>query len=428
MDEQPNYYRSLEQLANTPEFQAFAAEEFPGFANVYESLGEAEPKDDNPADAGLNRRKFLALSAAALGMAGLVGCRRPDIQILPFAVVPDEQVGHIVHGKPTFYATSIPRPSGALPVLVESHDGRPTKIEGNPQHPCSLGSTDAHAQASILDLYSPDRVMSDKYPGVMEGKAPRKWEDFDRFARGEAEKLAKDKGKGFYILTEQAPSPAVRALRDAIKAKLPQASWHSYEAIDTSEALKGAELAFGAKLVARYRFDKAERVLTLDCDFLGSDADSVFYSRAFAARRKTDTNKPSGKEFTVVLDIDEQGRATLEGNPATFENPVQVESFLKRNRKEEEKRRSANEGPLKAIAVLRVHNTATEKIDSLVNAAKAAAYETVEVLNATMNRLYAVESTYTVTGTMADHRLRLPASQVGVYLAAVARVEGHARG
>src|SRR5436190_4404515 len=257
--DRPSYYRSLEQMADTPEFRAFATEEFPGFANVYESLGEAEPRDDDPRTAALNRRRFLALSAAALGMAGLVGCRRPDIQILPFAVIPDEQTGHVVHGKPTFYATSIPRAGGALPVLVESHDGRPTKIEGNPQHPCSLGSTDAHAQACILDLYSPDRVMSDRYPGVMEGRAPRKWEDFDRFARGEAERLAKEKGKGFYVLAEQITSPAVRALRDPIKGKLPQVSWHTYEAIDTSEALKGAEAAFGAKLVARYRFDKAER-------------------------------------------------------------------------------------------------------------------------------------------------------------------------
>src|SRR3954470_18283895 len=256
-------WRSLEQLADTPEFRAFAAEEFPGFANVYESLGEAELRDDEGPEEGLNRRKFLALSAAALGLAGLAGCRRPDLPILPFAVVPDEQTGHVVHGKPTFYATSIPRAGGALPVLVESHDGRPTKIEGNPQHPCSLGSTDAHAQACILDLYSPDRVMSEKYPGVMEGKAPRKWEDFDRFARGEAEKLLKDKGKGFYVLAEQTTSPAVRALRDAIKGKLPQVSWHTYEAIDTSEALKGSEAAFGAKLVARYRFDKAERILAL---------------------------------------------------------------------------------------------------------------------------------------------------------------------
>src|SRR5262249_43548314 len=107
------YYRSLEQLADTPEFQAFAREEFPGFANVYESLGEAELKDDPPEAAGLNRRKFLALSAAALGMAGLAGCRRPDLEILPFSAIPDDQIGYLAPGKPTFYSTSIPRPGGA---------------------------------------------------------------------------------------------------------------------------------------------------------------------------------------------------------------------------------------------------------------------------------------------------------------------------
>ncbi|MBM3980116.1 MAG: 4Fe-4S dicluster domain-containing protein [Planctomycetes bacterium] len=328
MTERTEYYRSLEQLADTPEFRAFAAQEFPGFANVYDALGEAEPRDDDPEAAGLNRRKFLALSAAALGLAGLAGCRRPEIQILPFATVPDEQTGHVVHGKPTFYATSIPRAGGALPVLVESHDGRPTKIEGNPQHPCSLGRTDAHAQASVLDLYSPDRVMSEKYPGVMEGRAARKWEDFDRFARGHATELAQAKGKGFYILTEQSPAPAVRELRKAMQEKYPQASWHTYEPTDTSEALKGAEMAFGKKLEVRYRFDKAERVLALDCDFLGADADSVFHAREFAAKRKDEAH---------------------------------------------------------------------------------------------MNRLYVVESTYTITGTMADHRLRLPAGQIGAYLVALAR-------
>ncbi len=348
MNQRPEYYRSLEQLADTPEFRAFAGEEFPGFANVYESLGEAEPKGDTDDDT-LNRRNFLALSAAALGMAGLAGCRRPDIQILPFAAVPDEQTGHIVHGKPTFYATSIPRAGGALPVLVESHDGRPTKIEGHPQHPCSLGSTDAHAQACILDLYSPDRVMSDRYPGVMEGRAPRKWEDFDRFARSEADRIGRAKGKGFYVLAEQTTSPAVRALRDAVKDKLPQASWHTYEAADTSEVLKGAEIAFGARLVARYRFDKAERVLALDSDFLGNEADGVFYSRGFAEWRKP--------------------RA-----PLWFEIGPKGE-----------------------------HREVREP----------------EVL--LPNRLYVVESTYTVTGTMADHRLRLASAQIGPYLIAVAR-------
>jgi molybdopterin-containing oxidoreductase family iron-sulfur binding subunit len=326
--DRPTHSRSPDHPANAPEVRARAAAEFPGFANVFDAPGEAEPLDDDPTGGELNRRKFLALSAATLGAASLAGCRRPEIEILPFGAVPDEQIGHTVPGKPTFYATSIPRAGGALPVLVESHDGRPTKVEGNPQHPCSLGSTDAHAQASVLDLYSPDRVMSDKYPGVMEGGTLRKWDDFDRFARAESDRLAQAKGAGLAILMEQVASPAVRALRDAMKEKWPNVSWHSYEAIDTSAPLEGAALAFGSRLAVRYRFDRAERVLALDSDFLGTEADGVFHSREFAAKRKDAAH---------------------------------------------------------------------------------------------MNRLYVVEPTYTVTGTMADHRLRLAASQIGAYLAAVAR-------
>ncbi len=224
-------------------------------------------------------------------MAGLAGCRRPDLEILPFSAIPDDQIGHLAPGKPTFYATSIPRPGGALPVLVESHDGRPTKIEGNPKHPASLGSTDTFAQATVLDLYSPDRVMSDKYPGVMEHGAPRggttstaspaHWPTSSRRARA----------KGFYILTEQVPSPALRLIREHIKTAMPKASWHTYEPIDHSEVLKGAEIAFGQKLVAKYNFAQIDRILALDSDFLGCDPDAVANSRAFGRRRKVESSK-----------------------------------------------------------------------------------------------------------------------------------------
>lgn len=298
--------------------------EFPGFANVFESTGEAEPIDVDPAAAALNRRSFLALSTAT-ALAAAVGCRRPDLQILPYSAIPDDQVGHLAPGRPTFYATAIPRPGGALPVLVESHDGRPTKIEGNPKHPASGGSTDAFAQASILDLYSPDRVMSDRYPGVMERGVPRTWADFDRFARTLTERFAKSQGEGLYILTDQVPSPSLRLIREHVKKTLPKASWHTYEPVNNDEALKGAEIAFGQKLTAKYDFYKVARILALDSDFLGCGPDAVESSRAFALRR-----------------------------------------------------------------------------------------------NVAINRLYVVESTYTVTGTMADHRLRLPAGQIGAFLVALA--------
>ncbi len=324
------HWRSEADLANTPEFRAAAAAEFPGFENVFESAGEAVPADDrDPATAALHRRQFFALSAAALGLAGVAGCRRPDLEILPFASVPEEQWQNQVPGKPTFYATSFPRAGGAFPVLVESHDGRPTKVEGNPRHPASGGATDVHAQAAVLDLYSPDRVMNDKYPGVMERGQSRRWEDFDAAIAT----LVKANGEGFYVLAGQAPSPALRMVRDHMKAKLPQASWHGYEAIDTANALEGAKIAFGSPLCVEYDFAKADRVLALDCDFLGGGPEQVRNSQAFIARRTADTP-------------DDRAR---------------------------------------------------------------------------MNRLYVVESTYTVTGTMADHRLRLPASRIGDFLVAVAK-------
>lgn len=333
---QPNpiakdYWRSLDDLADTPEFQAFAREEFPGFANVYESLGAAELKEGDPLASNMDRRKFLALSTAALGLAGLAGCRRPEIQILPFSSTSDAQVGHVVPGKPSFYATCLPRPGGALPILVESHEGRPTKVEGHPQHPCSRGRTDAFAQAAVLDLYSPDRVMSEKYPGVMEKGVTRKWEDFDAFARAEADRFIKEKGKGLAVLAEDLNSPSVRLVREHMKAAMPEASWHTYEPVDHSEARRGAELAFGSRLVPRYNLDKADRILALDSDFLGLDPDQIHHSLGFVARRTVSTPKDE------------------------------------------------------------------------------------------MNRLYVVESAYTVTGTMADNRLRLPAAQVGGFLIAVAK-------
>ncbi len=324
------YWRSLDDLADTPEFRAFAQEEFPGFANVYEGLGEAEPRGDSPG-ASVDRRKFLALSAAALGLAGLAGCRRPEIPILPFSAVPDDQVGQITPGKPTFYATCLPRPGGALPVLVESHEGRPTKVEGNPLHPSSRGSTDVFAQASVLDLYSPDRVMSDKYPGVMERGVVRTWDDFDTFARSEADRLVKEKGKGLAVLAEDLNSPSVRLVREYMKQALPEAAWFTHEPVGPTEARKGAEIAFGSRLVARYNLEKADRILALDSDFLGLGPDQIAHSRGFAARRRVETPKDA------------------------------------------------------------------------------------------MSRLYAVESTFTVTGTMADHRLRMPSGLIGGLLIAVAK-------
>jgi Fe-S-cluster-containing dehydrogenase component len=421
--------------------------EFPGFVNVFDATGEAEPRDADPEAATLNRRKFLALSAA-IGAATLAGCRRPDLEILPYSVIPDEQIGHIAPGRPTFYATCLPRAGGALPVLVESHDGRPTKIEGNPQHPASLGSTDIFAQAAVLDLYSPDRVMSDKYPGVMEkvepvpslrgtGRdsttaAPRRWEDFDRFARTLADKFSKNQGEGFAVLVDQTPSPSLRLIREHIKNAMPKASWHTYEPVDTSEALKGADIAFGQKLVPKYNFAAIDRILALDCDFLGNDPNAVEYGRAFAERRKLGdaiTILGFGERGAIYLPVNEKGQVTLPPSDVleddiivTLDNPAQVKRYME-GKAALEKGKTGKAKPEATVFVAAQTKTPLQRIKEILEACRQAGYETIKVgqLSATMNRLYMVESTYTVTGTMADHRLRLPASQIGGFLVAVAK-------
>jgi molybdopterin-containing oxidoreductase family iron-sulfur binding subunit len=315
-------------------------------------------------------------------------------------------------------------------VLVESHDGRPTKIEGNPRHPASQGSTDIFAQATVFDLYSPDRVMSDKYPGVMERGAPRRWVDFDNFARSLTEKFTKNKGEGFYILTEQVPSPSLRLIREHIKNAMPKASWHTYEPVDTSEALKGAEIAFGQKLVVKYNFANIDRILALDSDFLGFDPDAVENSRAFGERRKMPAafrDTGHDPDNSIVLNITDKGQVVLppldrEGDNDTLDNPVQVENYMTR-RAAAEKRKTGKATPEAVVFVILNPKTPREKSDPILEACRRAGYSKLEIrhVSPTMNRLYAVESTYTVTGTMADHRLRLPASQIGGLLLAIAR-------
>lgn len=345
--------------------------EFPGFVNVFESSGEAELIDEP----GLDRRRFLALTSAALGMSVAAGCRRPDLKILPFSAVPDEQIGHLAPGKPTFYATCLPRPGGALPILVESHDGRPTKIEGNPLHPCSLGRTDAHAQAAIYDLYSPDRVLTDKSAAVSEKGQLRTWSDFDAFARREMAKFLKDdvKGKGFAILAEEMNSPSVRLLREHMKAVLPEAKWYTWEPIDRSNVYKGTELAFGKKLAVRYNLEKADRILALDSDFLGNDPDAIHHAKGFFAKR---THESMNRLYVV------ESNYTITGSMADHRLRISsdsIEDFLFSNRvKPIKKDLAAHRSKSVVIAGPRVTVQAQDRVHEINEAIGAIAAGAVE--------------------------------------------------
>jgi MoCo/4Fe-4S cofactor protein with predicted Tat translocation signal len=303
------YWRSLEELAGTEEFQALLHREFPENASDWMDA--------------VSRRGFLQLMGASLALAGLSACtNQPDERIVPYVRAPEE----IVPGKPLFFATAMPLGGFATGLLAESHMGRPTKVEGNPKHPASLGATDVFAQASLLTLYDPDRSQV-----IMKAGQIGSWSAFLAEVALALDKERTRQGSGIRILTETVTSPTLASQLRALLAAFPQAKWHQYEPAGRDNVRLGARLAFGEFVEAHYRLDKADVILALDSDFLTMGPGCLRYAHDFVERRR-----PHGKDPR-------------------------------------------------------------------------------------MNRLYAVESTPTSTGTMADHRLALRASEIESFARAVAR-------
>ncbi len=258
------YWRSLEELAETEEFREFLHREFPRQASEW-----ADP---------VGRREFLILMGASLALAGLNACTgQPDEKIVPYVRAPEQ----IVPGKPLFFATAMPLRGFANGVLVESHMGRPTKVEGNPRHPASLGATDAFAQASVLTLYDPDRSQV-----VSKAGGISTWDAFLAAFGLELDRQRASKGAGLRVLTETVTSPTLAHQLRALRARFPLATWHRYEPVARDAALAGARLAFGQDVDTHYRLDRAEVILALDADFLGCGAASLRYARDFAAKRR----------------------------------------------------------------------------------------------------------------------------------------------
>jgi molybdopterin-containing oxidoreductase family iron-sulfur binding subunit len=230
------------------------------------------------------RRDLLRLMGASLALAGASACtRQPDEMIYPYAKQPES----LIPGVPIYFATAMPWPSGALGLLVESHMGRPTKVEGNPDHPASLGATDVFAQAAVLELYDPDRSQV-----VRERGAISTWSAFVTALVAAMEPQKAKQGAGLRILTETVTSPTLaQQLRDLLK-QLPQARWHQWEPINRDEARAGAMLAFGQDVVAQHHFGQAEVVLSLDADFL-SGPNGVLAMRQFAQARRGRKATPS---------------------------------------------------------------------------------------------------------------------------------------
>ncbi len=264
----PQYWRSLEAVAETPEFKEFLHREFPANASEW----------NDP----VGRRSFLKLMSASLALAGVTACTaQPDELIVPYVRQPEE----IVPGKPLFFATAASLGGVATGLLVESHEGRPTKIEGNPDHPASLGGTDLFAQASILSLYDPDRSNV-----ITELGQVRPWSGFVAAMRGALSAQSTSGGAGLRILTETVNSPALAAQIQQLLAAHPQAKWIQWEPTTRDNVRAGARAAFGEYVEPVYDFTKADVILSLDGDFLAAEnAFGVKYARAFASRRRLDT-------------------------------------------------------------------------------------------------------------------------------------------
>ena len=272
------YWRTLEELAEAPAFQELMRAEFPEQASVWPGA--------------LSRRKFLALMGAALGLAGLSGCSvrpAPAIELVPYVQAPEE----IVPGRPLFYATAMTLGGSGVGLLVESHMGRPTKVEGNPDHPASgvpgsadhFAATDIFHQASVLALYDPDRSQTVTHLGHT-----RTWDDAQAALHQAMAERRRDGGAGVHLLTETVVSPTLAAQLDAFLQAHPQAKWHQYEALARDAVYHGAMYAFGEIVNTYYDFTQADRVLSLDADFLTSGPGNLRYTHDFMARRRVRTS------------------------------------------------------------------------------------------------------------------------------------------
>ncbi len=301
------YWRSLDELAGTPEFEDWLHREFPQGASEWNNAW--------------SRRSFLTLMGASLALAGLSGCRRPEEHIVPYVKKPED----MVPGNPLKYATAIPMGLHACGLLVESHEGRPTKIEGNLKHPANRGRTDARIQASVLDLYDPDRSTVPSRGGVRSD-----WTAFVSFWREQFVAFQATGGEGLAVLSETFSSPTMMRLRRAFEARFPNARWVAWDPISDENRYEAIRAVLGRVHQPVFHYDRAKVVLSLESDFLLTEPEAVTATLGFTSGRRIESEKDQ------------------------------------------------------------------------------------------MNRLYVVESLYTLTGANADHRLRINSSDVGAFALAVA--------
>jgi len=302
----PRYWRSLDELAGAPGFRAQLEREFPDGASSID---------------GVDRRQFMRIMAAsfALGGVGLAGCRRPEKHILPYG----KSVEYSIPGLPLYYATAMPLRRHAIPLVAETHQGRPTKLEGNPSYAPHGGASSLVSQASILELYDPDRATAHS----SNGKSLTTAEVNDLLAG--IHKTYAGNGEGLAFLAGESSSPTRARLVAQLRKKFPRAIWAEYEPVQDEAPLEAARAIFGRDVKPLHHFAKAKRIVSIDCDFFHAEAGATAHARSFAQGRRVKTKDDA------------------------------------------------------------------------------------------MNRLYVAESAFTLTGSMADHRLRLASSHMTAFAAAL---------
>jgi MoCo/4Fe-4S cofactor protein with predicted Tat translocation signal len=272
------FWRSLDELSRSETFDEFLQEEFPREAMIFDTGN------------GVDRRNFMKLMGASMAFAGLAACQQPEQKIIPYVRQPE----NFIPGKPLFFATAMPLAGYARGVLVESHEFHPTKIEGNPDHPSTLGASDAFMQASILGLYDPDRSQVVRKYGIVST-----WSEFIA-ALQPALNAAKTNGAGFRILTQTITSPSLGAQIQALAAQYPGMKWHQWEPAGGDNAREGARLAFGNYVNVNYDFTKANVIVSLGANFLGEGPGHLRYAKDFSNRRRVRKGTTSMNRLYVI--------------------------------------------------------------------------------------------------------------------------------
>jgi molybdopterin-containing oxidoreductase family iron-sulfur binding subunit len=249
----------------------------------------------------LSRRGLLGAMAATFALVGAEGCRRPIEKVVPYAKMPED----VIPGIPSHYSTVLQRRGDALGLVLESHEGRPTKVEGNEAHPSSRGGADLVAQAAILDLYDPERSTSPR-----RGGSPSDWGTFDSEVTARLAGYDKDQGARLRLLMPPTISPTAIRMRTALLKRFPKARAHTWSAVNDSNAREGAKLALGQPLVALHAYEKARVVLSLDSDFLQTETGNVRAAKAFALSRRLRSARDSMGRLYVV----EPARTTTGGS------------------------------------------------------------------------------------------------------------------